>query len=168
MISVSSISSFFMQEGYRILKVIQYGAKTADECSPFGDDSNPVEGMDAIFCETEVGGEPVIIGYIQKHRLAQPGEKRIYSLDEFGDQVATDIFLKNDGTIEVGGNDDNFVSYKELNLALIKHATELQGELTKISTAIGTLGGVYVAGQMNIDISKSKTEDIKCLKPKTP
>lgn len=164
MISISSISSYIIEEGYRIFKVIQYGTKTADECSPFGDDSNPVEGMDAIFCETEVGGEPIIIGYIQKERLAKPGEKRIYSLDEDG-FPATDIFLKNDGTIEVGGSDDNFVSYRPLNQELESYASKLTSELTKIQTAITSLGGTYLPGDSSIDISQSKTEKIKCLKP---
>lgn len=163
MISVSVISDFIIEEGYRIFKVIQYGAKTADECSPFGDDSNPIKDMDAIFAETEVGGEPIIIGYIQKERLAQPGEKRIYSLDEYGD-MANDIWLKANGVIEVGGNKDNFVSYKNLDLALKKNDTDIMAELSKIATAIGSLGGVYAPEIIKTDISSAKTKSIKCLR----
>ena len=163
MISISTISDFFLEEGYRIFKVIQYGAKTADECSSFGDDSNPIKDMDAVFCETEVGGEPVIIGYIQKERLAAPGEKRIYSLDEYGD-MANDIWLKADGTIEIGGNTDNFVSYKELNKGLQEQNTKLVAELSKISAAITGLGGVYTPASVDINISAAKTKKIKCLR----
>lgn len=163
MISISTISDYIIEKGYRIFKVIQYGPKTADECSPFGDDANPLKDMDAIFCETEVGGEPVIIGYIQKDRLAKPGEKRIFSLDDEG-LLSNDIWLKNNGTIEIGGNTDNFVSYTPLNQALEQYNQQILTELSKIQTAIGGVGGVYVPGNVDVDISASKTEDIKCLR----
>lgn len=165
MISISIISDFVIQQGFRIFKVIQYGPKTADECSPFGDDGNPLKDMDAVFCETEVGGEPIIIGYIQKQRLAQPGEKRIYSLDKDG-ELSNYIWLKNDKTIEIGGSDDNLVAYENLNQGLQEQNQQIMSELTKIATAISTLGGVYVVGDVEINIEKSKTDDIKCLKPK--
>jgi hypothetical protein len=163
MITISTIKDFIIQEGYRILKVIQYGAKTADECSPFGDDGNPLPEMNAIFCETEVGGEPVIIGYIQKERLSDPGEKRIYSLDQSG-KMANDIWLKNDGTIEVGGNTDNFVSYRDLNLALLAQNQKINEELLKIAAAVTPLGAAYTPAPITLDISAAKTEKIKCIR----
>lgn len=167
MISLSTIASSFIEEGFRILKVIQYGPKTADECSPFGDDANPLEDMDAIFAETEVGGEPVIIGYIQSNRISRPGEKRIFSMNEFGEQVA-DIYLKNTGYIEIGGKDDNFVSYKKLNEALQLQNQKLLTELQKISVAFTGVGGVYITGDVSLDISASKTEKIRCLTEEPP
>ena len=42
MISISKISNSFKQGKYRLFKVFQFGAKTADECSPFGFDGNPL------------------------------------------------------------------------------------------------------------------------------
>ena len=162
-VSNSTVEETFIEDEFRIIKVNQYGAKTADECSPFGIDSNPVEGMDAIFAETEVDGEPVIIGYLQRERLSEPGETRFYSLDEWGEEVMVDIRLRNDGTVEIAGDKDNFVSYKALNTELLKHNQQLMAELQKIATAIGGVGGVYTPGQVELDISLSKTVNIKCL-----
>ena len=164
MITISIIKDFIIQEGYRIFKVMQYGPKTVDECSPFGDDSNPLKDMDAVFCETEVGGEPIIIGYIQKQRLAEPGEKRIYSLDEDG-ELSNYIWLKKDKIIEIGGSDDNLVAYKNLNQGLQDYNQKVLAELGKVSAAISALGGSYAVGQLEIDIEKSKTDELKCSKP---
>lgn len=164
MITVSSIKDYVIEKGFRIFKVIQYGVKTADECSPFGDDSNPLKDMDAIFCETEVGGEPIIIGYIQKERLALPGEKRIFSLDDNG-ELSNYIWLKKDKSIEIGGSDDNLVAFAGLNSELINHNNKINSELEKIRTAITSLGGVYIPSELDIDISKSKINEVKCKKP---
>ena len=163
MISNSVVEETNIEDGFRVITATQYGTKTADECSPFGLDCNPVDGMDAVFAETDSDGEAVIIGYLQRERISQPGETRFYALDEWGEKVMVDVKLKNDGVIEIAGNKDNFVSYKELNKELVKHNQQLMAELQKIATAISGLGGVYPIGQVSLDISKSKTEKIKCL-----
>lgn len=164
MITISEVDSSENVDGFREIKVIQYGAKTADECSPFGIDSNPVDQLDAIFAETEVSGETVVLGYIQENRKSLPGEVRLYALDIFGEVEVTDIYLRNKGIIEIGGNKDNFVSYKNLNIALMKQNQDLMAELVKIQAAISALGGSYVFKNVDLDISASKTEKIKCLK----
>ena len=162
MITTSLIDSTAIDNGQRDIKVDQFGAKTADESAPFGDDGNPLKGMIAIYAETSEVGEPVIIGYINENQLAEPGEKRIYSLKSDG-SLSTSVWLKNDGTMEVAGNADNMVRYAKLNTALQLTITNLNAELIKIQSAIVALTGVYTRADVGLDISASKIKEIKTI-----
>lgn len=162
MISLSKIISSVVKSGSRILKVSQYGAKTADECAPFGDDSSPLKDMIAVYADTGEIGEPVIIGYLNENQLAKPGEKRLYSLNETG-ELSFYAWLKSDGTMELGGKTDNLVRYKPLDAGLQNHNALINAELAKISIAIGLLGGSYTPVALTIDISQSKITEIKTI-----
>lgn len=103
-------------KGLRIIKVLRFGSddvQEVNESAPFGDDSNPIKDCIAIYCSTSQRGENVIIGYINKNRLAEIGEKRIFSTNTNGN-LSTYIWLHNDGTMDIGGDDDNMVRYSEL------------------------------------------------------
>lgn len=162
MITFSKLKESVIENGSRILKVFQFGAKTADEVAPFGDDSSALENMTAIFAETSNIGESVVIGYINTNQIAQIGEKRIYSLSENGD-LSFSIHLKNDGTCEIGGDNDNAVRYMPLNTAIGGLDTSINAELLKISAAIAGLGGSYVVSTITTDISGSKIDEVKVL-----
>ena len=161
MITLSKIRSSIIKAGKRILKVQQYGAKTVKEVSSFGDDGNPVENLTAIYADTAENGEPVIIGYINKNQLAARGEKRLYSLDS-NDAVSFYIWLKNDGTFEIGGTADNAVRYQKLDDALQAQKTLINSELTKISLAINAIvPGSYTPTLITIDTSAAKIAEVK-------
>ena len=69
-----------------LVKVFGFGPKDvteSTEAQPFGIDSVPIKGMVAVIART-AGQEDVVIGYIQKGRLADPGETRIFSVDSTG------------------------------------------------------------------------------------
>lgn len=159
-ISISKVVSTTLEKGYRIIKVLQFGPKTADQCSSFGDDSNPLKDMTAIFCETAEKGEPVIIGYVQKDQLSAIGEKRIFSLKENGD-LSCFVWLKNNEEIHINGDSDNFVKFTPLEQKLLQMVQDLNTELTKIQAGITGVGGVYAPQPISLDISSSKTEKIK-------
>lgn len=160
MITLAKIKSSLLEKAKRILKVEQFGAKTAIESGPFGEDSSPLKDMIAIYTNTSESGEQVILGYINKNQLASPGEKRIYSLRPDG-TLSFAIHLKNDGTVEVGGNTDNMVKFIPLDAALKNQDTAINTELAKIATAITSVGGTYVPGTVSTDISLSKLENVK-------
>lgn len=162
MISLARIIGVVVKGGSRILKVIQYGAKTADEAAPFGDDSSPLADMIAVYADTGEIGDPVIIGYLNEKQLAAPGEKRLYSLKENGD-LSFYAWLKNDGTMELGGNTDNLVRFAPLNTGLAAQNTAINAELAKIALAIGALGGAYAPGSVSLNIANSKIVEIKTL-----
>jgi len=161
-ISFSTVKEAFLQRGTRILKVIQYGAKSASEAAPFGDDSNPVPGLTAIYADTADVGEPVIVGYINTKQLADTGEKRLYSL-KADRSVSFYLWLHNDGTMDVGGTADNLVRYTPLNTGLQATMAQINTELAKISAAVAVAGGTYVPGTVSTAIGESKIEEIKCL-----
>lgn len=162
MITLSKIRSTILKNGERIIKVLQYGAKTVAEISPFGDDSNPVENMSALYADTAETGEPVIIGYINTNQLAAVGEKRIYSLKP-DKTLSTFIWLKNDGTMQIGGDADNVVRYQKLDDALQAQKTLINIELTKVQVAIAALGGSYAKIDVTVNTSAAKIIEIKTL-----
>lgn len=160
MIYFSKFFESIVEKGKRILKVQQFGAKSANEVSPFGIDANPVKGMTAIYAETSNNSENVIIGYINENQLAANGEVRLYSVDE-NKALKSFIWLKNDNTIEFNGNNYSMVRYEPLKQGIDNKDILINTELTKIATAIGLLGGSYVPSNIATDISLSKNEDLK-------
>jgi len=160
MISLSKIKSVVVTSGKRVLKVLQFGVKTADEVSPYGDDSSPLNGMTAIYASTSEAGEQVIVGYINTNQVAKQGEKRMYSQESNG-SISFYIYLKNDGTCEIGGDNDNAIRYEALNTEIQKQVSDINIELGKIATAIGSIGGTYVVAPIVVDLNSSKIEEIK-------
>lgn len=114
-ISVKVISTA-IEKGFRRIKATVYGEtdiRTPRQIAPFGIDSNPVKDMTAIYLDTNKKGKPVILGYFNRQLIADTGELRLYSADEEGEEQIF-IHLKNDGTIAVGGEDDNMVRFSKL------------------------------------------------------
>ncbi len=149
----------------RITKVLKHGKNnvvTGLESAPYGIDSNPIADMRAIYSITEDTGKKVIIGYINKNQLASVGENRIYSTDSDG-ALKFFIWLKNDGTCELGGDTDNAVRYSPLNTGLQQLVSDLQAQLTLIATGIAGGGGSYTPGTLSLDITDSKIDEIKTL-----
>lgn len=160
MITFSKFKEAFLEAGKRILKVEQFGVKTATEVSPFGVDANPLKDMTAIFAETSNISESVIVGYINKNQLANIGEVRLYSLDE-NNAVKSFIWLKNDGTIELNGNTYSSVRYEPLESGINAKDNLINTELGKIATAIASLGGTYTVAPVSTNIASAKNEDVK-------
>lgn len=161
MITLVNFKESFIKNSTRILKVIQWGTKTADECAPFGDDSNPLEDMIAVYAETSENGEPVIIGYINENQIAAQGEKRMYSLKEDG-TVSAYLWLKNDGKVLLNGDNDNLVKYLPLQNDLTQTSALINAELTKIQAALTSVGAVYVPAPLEINIENAKAKDLFC------
>ena len=160
MITLSKLKSVAIEQGKRILKVMQYGPKTANECGPFGLDSSPLENYTAIYAETANAGESLIIGYIQKNQIAQQGEARLFSLDSNG-LLKAEIFCKADGTIILNGGVNSSVRYEPLNTELQKLKSDINTELLKLQTAVTTLGGTYANAPLNLDLTTAKSDTIK-------
>jgi hypothetical protein len=152
--------------GHREVKVSGYGTVTADHVAPFGDDSCPVQGMDAIYSETDTDEQPVIIGYVNTNCLAGEGEKRCFSIRKNEDGSYSQAFytwMKADGTYEIGGNTNNLTQYAALNTALQLQISKMEEQLTLIAAGIAAGGGTYTPGDISLDISAAKINEIKCL-----
>lgn len=153
-------SSTITALGKRILKVFSIGAKTASDCSPFGVDANPIKGMTAIHATSSNDAESVIIGYIDNNKKALSGEIRLYSKDANG-QEKTFLWIKNDGTLQLNGTDYTSVRFEPLKTGLDNSVNLLNIELTKIQTAIQTLGGTYTKADVTLNINNAKSENVK-------
>lgn len=160
MITFAKVKSSSIEFGERILKVLQFGAKTANECGPFGIDSNPIENMTAIYSITSNAGEDVILGYINKNQLAEPGETRLFSLDSEG-ILKGEFWIKNDGTILMNGGGYSAVRFENLNAKLLDQKDDINTELTKINASISALGGTYTISPITLDLSNCESETIK-------
>lgn len=159
--TLSIVKESIIKAGKRSLKVFEFGAKTADVVSDFGDDSSPLKDMVAIYGQTSESGDSIIVGYINSNQIALPGEKRIFSLKDDG-SLSFDIHLKNNGTCNIGGDVDNAVRYSKLNAAMQQQKNLINAELTKIQTAINALApGAYIPTPITVDLSLAKINEIK-------
>jgi hypothetical protein len=137
--------------------------RTAIEASSYGIDSNPVKDMVAIYTKTELDGNEYIIGYLNKNRLAEIGETRLFSTDSTG-TLKTFVWLKSDGTMQLGGTIHNAVRYTPLNTGLQNEVALINAELVKIAAAINAIApGSYTPALISLNISASKINEIKTL-----
>lgn len=161
MITFSIVKDWFVKKGFKVLKVQEFGAKTAEQASDFGEDSTPLKDMVALYANTSEDGDNVIIGYLNKQHLTAEGEKRIFSLRPDG-SLSIDIHLKNDGTLQVGGDAHTAVRFAPLNTAIQQQiAQAINTELTKIQTGITAAGGTYTPQPLNVDLSGAESPNIK-------
>ena len=162
---VKVISTQYDSFQKRMIKVLRFGksdVQTPHEAAPYGVDSNPIKDMVAVFSETLEKGKPVIVGYLNKNQLAEPGEIRHFSTDSNGN-LKFYTWLKSDGTMEIGGNVDNMVRHAKLDLALQQQVNLINTELAKISAAVAVAGGSYVVAPISLDISPAKIDEVKTL-----
>lgn len=156
----ATFKSAVIEGGKRVIKAMQYGLKTADEIAPFGVDSQPLENMTAVYCDTATDGDKVIIGYINLKQEAAAGEFRLYSLKE-DKSLAAYVWAKNTGDLELNGKEDFAVRFNALEQALQQQDAAVNAELTKIATGISAAGGSYVPTEIQTDISGAKVETVK-------
>lgn len=136
-------------------------SRIAPQIAPYGIDSKPVINETSVYCVTDNNSKSVTLGYIIKSDKTESGETRIYASDKEGNESFY-IYMKNDGTCEIGGNADNLVKWTGINTSLQNEVTLINAELVKISTAINAIvSGSYVVTPITIDISTSKTSTIK-------
>lgn len=161
MITFSKYFESTLEQGKRILKVLQFGTKTANESMPFGYDAQPIKEMTAIYADTSNNGENVIIGYINKNQIAKAGEVRLYSLDE-NNALKSFLWLKNDGTLELNGNTYTAVRFEPLQSGINAKDNLINIELGKIATVLNSLApGSYVVSPISTNITTAKSEDVK-------
>jgi len=171
---VKTISSRIVSDK-RFIKFLRYGKHDVQESvqtSPFGVDSNPLEDFIALYAPTGEKGETTIIGYLNKNQLADIGENRIFSLQENGD-LSTFIWLKNDETMEIGGDTDFMVRYSELESAFNELKSDFNTFINSVynvhvhSGVTPGMGSTAVTPSLgspsSADISGAKIEEIKTI-----
>jgi len=134
----------------RVVKILRFGksdVQTALECGPYGIDSNPIKDMVAVYAPTEEKGKVAIIGYINKNQKALPGEFRMFSTDANGVEKFY-VWLKNDETIEIGGNSNFAVKFNELKTEFNALKTDYNNHINEynLHTHLGVTVGSGATG----------------------
>lgn len=178
------IISTSIKSAIRIVKFLRYGKSDVQEVQqalPYGLDSNPVKDMIALHAETGQVGKSAVIGYLNLNAVAEVGGTRMYSTDEDG-AVQFAIYLRADGTAEVGGDTDFMVRYSELesafnelksdfndfvtkhNQLLTEYKVHVHPGVTSGSSSTGaTVSTQTPASSTTADISGAKIEEIKTI-----
>lgn len=160
MLTLSKLKSSSIEQGKRILKVLQFGPKTAKEVGPFGFDSSAPENWTAIYGETSNKGESVVIGYINKNQLAEVGGSRVYALDSSG-EVVSFVYARASGVLELNGSEFSGVRFQNLVQAINAQNVLINAELAKIAVSIGALGGSYTPGTISTNLASSESTTVK-------
>lgn len=155
----------------RLVKILRLGnrdVQEADQVSPFGIDSNPVKDMISLYSDTLNRGEPVIIGYLSINALAKPGETRLFSTNSKGEALNY-LWLKADGTIEIGGHTDNMVRFSKLEAAFNEFKSDFNNLVSIFNTH--THSGGTISGSTGVpassgtpssaDIGPAKIDELK-------
>jgi len=172
---ISKVISTIIQNGINVIKVLRLGnsdVQTGYNVQPFGIDGNIPSGYRAIFADTGNRGDKIIIGVINKNALAEVGELRFHSEKSNGSESFA-IYLKSDGTCEIGGNANFAVKYNELKQQLDKTnevITAITNSLQNWSpipsdggAALKTFFSSQIASKSLGDYSQAKNDKIKTL-----
>lgn len=176
--NLASILSSTIDAGKRLLKFAIKGPKdvqTAGEAMPFGLDSVPVKGIAALVLRTTEDGKIYIAGYLNKNQKSAIGEFRSFATNEDGVEVFY-TWMKNDGTMEIGGDQNFAVRFNELKTEFNKlkdDYNDLAQKWTAFASAYApgspsttgtppTLAGQN-ANQNTSNIDDSKNEKIKTI-----
>ncbi len=176
MLTLINVISSAIESGFRRIKIRKYGngdIQTSRQVSAFGFDSAPPEGMVAVFSETNKKGKSVIIGYLNKSLLAAPGETRIFSIDGDG-ALSTFIWLKDDGTMQIGGDADFMVRFSDLKTGFDQLKQDHNSLVTAFNAHMHATAGTgppvpptpgtgIPATASTASIDDSKIEEIKTL-----
>lgn len=165
MIVISKINGSRIVSGFRYIKSLLFGKNNtvdAYECAPYGVDSNPIANVKGIYATSSSNSMGVNLGYINTSRVAQAGEYRTYSTNSAG-AVMFYVYLKNDGTAEIGGNTKHMVRYEDLDSAIQLLVSDINNNLTLIQSAITSLGGIYVSVPVTCNTIAAKINEIKTL-----
>lgn len=164
-----------IESGFRKIKIRRLGngdIQTARQVTPFGIDSSPIKKMRAVYAETNKKGKPVIVGYLNKELLAAEGETRIFSVDGDG-ALSIFVWLKSDGTIQLGGDADNLSRHSKLKEVV----DELQDDIATLKqnftswvpvpndggAALKTATATWAGTALVKNIDDAKIDEIKTL-----
>ena len=141
----------------KVRRLGKYDIQTAPIAAPYGVDSNPIEGMVAIFAETSMKGDQVIIGYVNKNAIAEVGGLGLFSTNSAGAEQFY-VYLRASNNLELGGDARHLARFEELETAFNELKSAYNSH-THLSTATGTPTSTTSAAS-SADISACKIDNI--------
>lgn len=178
---IKTLSTSIDNVGRRIVKFLRYGksdTQTAEQIGPPGVDASPLKDMIAVYAPTSEKGGTVVIGYINKNQVAEPGEHRIFAVNDQG-QVMASIYLKKSGvvvisgeTLEVFGNTKTLVKFQELKSAFDQLKQDLNTHIQNWNTfataylpggpsTVGTPPTATTSTQSSANVDNAEAENLK-------
>ena len=141
----------------KVRRLGKYDIQTAPIAAPYGIDCNPIEGMVAIFAETSMKGDQVIIGYVNKNAIAEVGGLRLFSTNSAGAEQFY-VYLRASNNLELGGDARHLARFEELETAFNELKSAYNSH-THLSTATGTPTSTTSAAR-SADMSACKIDKI--------
>lgn len=138
---------------------------TPQHFAPAGDDAHPLAGDYAAIVDVPRSGSTVTAGYLdpKNAQSAKPGEKRIYSRNESGEQVA-EVWLQNDGTITSSNDKGSSTLAADGSIKGINEngSFELQagGNFVVNGVIIDPNGNITTPGTLNADDVTADNENV--------
>lgn len=153
---ISTVADSLSRLSVKVYRLGLSDVREAIQAAPYGTDSVPIKDMVAVFASTGEKGKDVIIGYLNKSKVAELGEYRIFSTGSTG-QIKVYIHLKNDGTAEFNGTGDFLVKYNELKSGFDQLKDDFNAFLTHVHGGSGSPPAPPVTPSI-ANISGSKIE----------
>lgn len=165
----------------RVAKFLRYGkndTQTSLQAAPPGVDANPIRDMIAVYAPTSEKGDTVVIGYINKNQVAEPGEHRIFSTDASG-VVKASLHLKANGVIVITGESIEFLGdaktlakFEELKDGFDQLKDDLNNHIQNWNTfaaaytpgsssSVGTPPTVQTSDPSSASVDDSQAENLK-------
>jgi len=168
---VKLISTSYDNATKRLVKFYRNGkddVQTSIESGPYGTDANPIKDMIGVYAATGVKGETVLLGYLNKNQLAEPGEHRLYSTNAQG-SLQTYVWLKGNGDILLGGDAYHLTRYEQLKTGFDQLKQDFNTLITLYNAHVHPIGSPStgptpaVGTASTADISQSKADTLKTL-----
>lgn len=140
----------------KVLTFGKIGVNNAYQATPFGIDSNPLKGETAVIAESTGNGEKVVLGYLNTNQSVESGGFKIFAKDSSGNESIY-IYLRPNGQIEFGGNDDFMVRYSALEEAFNELQQQFNTHIHPASS--GTTSPT--TSQSVADITESKINEFR-------
>lgn len=161
MIWLTTTISTTVDAGMRLIQKIRrlgkYDIQTAPVAAPYGIDSNAVRNMIAVYADTSVKGQQVIIGYINVNSLAEIGGVRIFSTNDQGAEQFY-VYLRASNNLELGGDSRHLARFEELETAFNQLKTDFNSHFH--TSAAPGLPTTPPATPSSADISGAKIDNI--------
>lgn len=161
MIWLTTTISTTVDAGMRLIQKIKrlgkYDIQTAPVAAPYGIDSNAVKNMIAVYADTSVKGQQVIVGYINVNSLAEVGGMRIFSTNDQGEEQFY-VYLRASNNLELGGTNRHLARFEELESAFNQLKTDFDSHF-HTSSPPGT-PTTPPANPSTADISGAKIDNI--------
>jgi len=159
--------------GFRTIKT-RFGSnivETGTEANTFGHEGKPAGDFIAVIAQTASNEDSIVLGYLnpKAQDLIGDGESIQFSIDN-DSTIKSTIISRNDGIIEINGNNDSMVRFSALETAY----NELQSKYNAlvdlfnlhvhsgVTTGPGSSGPTASQGsQSNGNISAAKINEIK-------